>query len=97
EANFAQAEQQRIEARRQVAQQNTANGVRLLEQGNLFQSLVWFAAGLRDLETLPSADAERRQQEALQRVRLAAVLQYGPRLVPMHFDVRDALFRPGGP
>jgi WD40 repeat protein len=62
------------ENRRQVAQLNVLSGVQLLQAGDYFKSLLWFAEALR-------TDAGHSEREAIHRSRIASVLQQCPRLL----------------
>jgi len=68
------AEASAEESRRRLAHQYTANGVRLMDEGDLFGSLVWLVEALH----LDQGDSQR---EYTHRVRLAAILRRCPRLV----------------
>ncbi|MBI4664728.1 MAG: protein kinase, partial [Verrucomicrobia bacterium] len=57
---------------------STANGVRLMEEHDLFNSLVWFAEALR-------LDQGNRDREYVHRLRIGSILQQCPKLVGLSF------------
>jgi WD40 repeat protein/tRNA A-37 threonylcarbamoyl transferase component Bud32 len=61
-------------SRRQLVRQYLASGSRLLESGDLLASLPWFAEAFR-------LDLGRPEEEAIHRLRLAAILRQCPRLL----------------
>ena len=60
--------------RRQIVQLNVLSGVQLMQAGDYFKSLLWFAEALR-------TDAGHPEREEIHRMRIASVLQQSPRLV----------------
>src|SRR5439155_23329525 len=88
----SRAEKNAAESRQRLAQMNVANGIRLINEGQLFGSLPWFIEALK----LEQGDARR---EEIHRLRLGFVLQQCPRLVQVCFHanaVTDAAFSPDG-
>ena len=78
------------QARQRLIRLNTANGVRLMQEGNHVGSLLWFAENFK----LPRTPQD---QEMLQRFRFASLLQHSPRLTQFLFhesEVRFAEFSP---
>ena len=85
------AVQQRERGRRQLVQLNVANGVRLMDEGDLFGALPWLAEAVKLEAGRPGA--------AVQRLRLAAVLQQCPKPVQVWFHqgpINDAAFNAAG-
>jgi WD40 repeat protein/tetratricopeptide (TPR) repeat protein len=68
------AERAAEENRRRLVQAHVANGIRLMDGGDLLGALVWFAQAL----DLDRGDPKR---EEIHRIRLAAVLRQCPRLL----------------
>jgi WD40 repeat protein/tetratricopeptide (TPR) repeat protein/tRNA A-37 threonylcarbamoyl transferase component Bud32 len=68
------AEHNAGESRERLVQLNVMNGLRVMDEGDLFGSLVWFGEALK----LDQGNAER---EAEHRLRFGAVLRQCPRLV----------------
>jgi eukaryotic-like serine/threonine-protein kinase len=87
------AEELKEELRLRLVQKvDVVNGVKLMEAGDLFGSLAWFADALR----LEQGNPER---EAVHRARLIAILRQSPKLTQVlfhDFGVRHAEFGPGG-
>ncbi len=86
-----QARQHAAESQRQVARLHVLNGVNLLQDGDHFRSLLWFAEAL-------TMNAEPPERIAIDRLRIAAVVAMGPRLASVitHVGqpVADAAFHP---
>jgi WD40 repeat protein len=92
QAALEEAHEQRAESRQRLARLVVANGARLLDEGDWFGSLVWFAEALR-------LDQDHPERERTHRRRLAAVLDQSPRLGQLWFHkaaVRHACFSPDG-
>jgi WD40 repeat protein len=95
--DLAETQQRRAEAsaresRQRLVRQYVANGVRLLDDGDLPGSLVWFAEALR-------TDQGHSDCEEMHRVRLNAVLRQCPKLAHVWRTpepVREARFSPDG-
>ncbi len=86
------AEHQAEESRQRLVRLHVTSGTRLLEEGDLPGSLVWFAEALK----LDRGDPRR---EEVHRVRLAAILRQCPKLVqvwPHDQAVDHAEFSPDG-
>jgi WD40 repeat protein/tRNA A-37 threonylcarbamoyl transferase component Bud32 len=80
------------ESRRRLVRLHVANGVRLVEEGDVLDALPWLAEALR-------LDEGRTDEEEMHRTRLAAVLQHCPRLVHAWFHdsaVSGGEFSPDG-
>ena len=76
-----EAEITRREARitqQHLVRLNTANGVRLMEERDLFNSLVWFTEALR-------LDQGNHDREYVHRLRIGSILQQSPKLVGLSF------------
>ncbi|MBI4660817.1 MAG: protein kinase, partial [Verrucomicrobia bacterium] len=76
-----EAEASRREAKitqQHLVKLSTANGVRLMEERDLFPSLVWFTEALR-------LDQGNRDREYVHRLRIGSILQQGPKLVGLSF------------
>jgi WD40 repeat protein len=87
-----QAEASDGQSRKRLVQLMTAEGMRLVDDGDLFGSLPWLAEALR-------LDAGDPQREDIHRRRLAAVLRQCPRLEQVFFhdnEIFDAAFSPDG-
>jgi WD40 repeat protein/serine/threonine protein kinase/tetratricopeptide (TPR) repeat protein len=84
-----QAEDKAEESRQRLVRLTVAQGVRLMDEGNLLGSLPWFTEALR----LDQGDAGR---EAIHRIRLAAALHQCPRLVQVWAETELAEFSPDG-
>ena len=67
-------ERQRKQVQRNVIRQYVANGARLMNDGDLFSSLLWFTEALR-------LDAGDARSEEPHRIRIASVLRQCPRLL----------------
>ncbi|HOW66772.1 MAG TPA: serine/threonine-protein kinase [Candidatus Paceibacterota bacterium] len=80
------AETKAEESRQRLVQINVANGVRLMNDGQLFASLPWLVEALRLEQGNPEG-------EDLQRRRLGAVLDHCPKLAQIWFH--DGPVRPG--
>jgi WD40 repeat protein/tetratricopeptide (TPR) repeat protein/predicted Ser/Thr protein kinase len=97
QAHDADQARQRAEAsdrqsRQRLVQLMTAEGMRLVDDGDLFGALPWLAEALR-------LDAGNPEREDIHRRRLAAVLRQCPRLEQVFFqnsEVFDAAFSPDG-
>jgi tetratricopeptide (TPR) repeat protein/tRNA A-37 threonylcarbamoyl transferase component Bud32 len=79
-------------SRRLLVRQYLASGTRLLDDGDLAGSLVWFAEALKH-------DGKDPQRAEMHRTRLAAVLRQCPRLIQVWFHdgpPRQAAFSPDG-
>ncbi|MBI3466977.1 MAG: serine/threonine protein kinase, partial [Planctomycetes bacterium] len=75
-----------------LVRQYVANGVRLMDEGDLFGSLVWFAEALK-------LDEGHPEFEEVHRVRLGAVIRMCPKLMQLWFHeapARHAEFSPDG-
>jgi len=86
------AEDRAEESRQRLVQVNVANGVRLMNEGQLFASLPWLVEALRLEEGRPEG-------EDLQRRRLGAVLEQCPQLTQIWFHdspVKCVAFSPDG-
>jgi WD40 repeat protein/serine/threonine protein kinase len=81
------AEQKAEESLQRLVRMTVAQGVRLMDEGNLLGSLPWFAEALR----LDQGDPAR---EEIHRIRLAAVLRQCPRLVQVWAETDLAEFSP---
>jgi WD40 repeat protein/ribosomal protein S27E len=68
------AEQNAAESRRRLARLYSARGVQLMDDGDLFGSLVWFTESLA---------LEEPARESVCRIRLGSVLRHCPKLVQM--------------
>jgi WD40 repeat protein/tetratricopeptide (TPR) repeat protein/tRNA A-37 threonylcarbamoyl transferase component Bud32 len=68
------AEANATESRERLVRLNRMNGLKLLEDGDLFGSLIWFAGTLK-------LDQDGAGHEAFERARIGSVLQRCPRLV----------------
>ncbi|MBI2947272.1 MAG: protein kinase, partial [Verrucomicrobia bacterium] len=71
---------------------STANGVRLMEERDLFNSLVWFTEALR-------LDQGNRDREYVHRLRIGSILQQCPKLVGIGFhqgSIHHLEFSPDG-
>jgi WD40 repeat protein/serine/threonine protein kinase/tetratricopeptide (TPR) repeat protein len=84
-----QAEAKAEESRQRLVRLTVAQGVRLMDEGNLLGSLPWFAEALR----LDQGDPGR---EAIHRIRLGAVLRQCPRLIQVWDETELAQFSPDG-
>jgi len=86
-----QARQNAAENLRQIARLHVLNGVNLLQEGDHFRSLLWFAEAL----TLAADPPERT---AVDRLRIASIVAMGPRLAAVithdQQPVADAAFHP---
>jgi WD40 repeat protein len=86
-----QARQNAAENLRQIARLHVLNGVNLLQEGDHFRSLLWFAEAL----TLAADPPERT---AVDRIRIASIVAMGPRLAAVithdQQPVADAAFHP---
>lgn len=86
------AEARAEESRQHLVQVNVGNGVRLMNEGQLFDSLPWLVEALR-------LEQGRPEGEDLQRWRLGAVLDQCPKLAQIWFHsnaVNCAAFSPDG-
>jgi hypothetical protein len=72
------------ESRQQVARLNVLSGVQLMQAGDHFKSLLWFAEALR-------TDAGRKEREEIHRLRIASVLHECPRLVQVYPQPDEAI------
>jgi WD40 repeat protein/serine/threonine protein kinase len=68
------AHRERQQVQRNIVRQYVANGTRLVNQGDLFGSLLWYAEALR----LDAGDARREEPH---RIRIASVLKQCPKLL----------------
>jgi WD40 repeat protein len=69
-----QAQRERQQVQRNIVRQYVANGTRLVNQGDLFGSLLWYAEALR-------LDAGDPRREEPHRIRIASVLKQCPKLL----------------
>ena len=85
------ARQNAAENLRQVARLHVLNGVNLLQEGDYFKSLLWFAEAL-------TLKAEPPERTAVDRLRIAAIVAMGPQLATVITHdgqpVADAAFHP---
>jgi WD40 repeat protein/tetratricopeptide (TPR) repeat protein/tRNA A-37 threonylcarbamoyl transferase component Bud32 len=79
------AERNATESRERLVQLNLMTGLRLMDEGDLFGSLVWFAQTLK-------LDQGNPEREAMHRLRLGAVLQQCPRLVRAWFPEHKGIY-----
>ncbi len=80
------------DSRQRLVRLNVANGIRLMNEGNFFDSLVWFAEALKLEQGEPA-------KEETHRTRFAAVLQQCPTLVQLFVQdsaITHAEFSPDG-
>ena len=86
-----QARQHAAENLRQIARLHVLNGVNLLQEGDHFRSLLWFAEAL-------TLDADLPEHAAVDRLRIASIVAMGPRLAAVithdQQPVADAAFHP---
>ena len=78
EADAGRARQSPNETPEQLARRYVATGARLLDDGDNFGSLLWFAEALK-------LDRGTREQEANDRLRIGSVLRQSPKLLQLWF------------
>jgi WD40 repeat protein/tetratricopeptide (TPR) repeat protein/tRNA A-37 threonylcarbamoyl transferase component Bud32 len=87
------ARQSQVQAEERLTRQTVANGIRLMEDGDLLSSLVWFAEALK-------RDQGKPEQEDMHRTRLGLLLRQCPKLEQAWTfpgsGVRTAEFSPDG-
>ncbi|MCW3052862.1 MAG: High-affnity carbon uptake protein Hat/HatR, partial [Chthonomonadales bacterium] len=71
------AEEKTDESRKHLARLYVANGMRLVDEGNLLEALPWLAEALKQ-------DHGNREREEIHRMRLASVLRFCPRLTDLY-------------
>jgi len=71
------AEEKTDESRKHLARLYVANGMRLVDEGNLLEALPWLAEALK-------LDHGNREREEIHRMRLASVLRFCPRLTDLY-------------
>jgi len=71
------AEEKTEESRKHLARLYVANGMRLVDEGNLLEALPWLAEALK-------LDHGNREREEIHRMRLASVLRFCPRLTDLY-------------